>query len=190
MKRLPVFPNALPRRVAARGCVLLTLVGGAAFAQTTGTVNPNPAPAEPVVKQDVPPGGCMPIGLTASGEIVFPIQCKEFIDRERAKAVEQAPPAAAGKAATADEKPAAEPKPAVVQEKPAGRELEAVAPPQDATPGTSKPADKPAEAAAMPHRAGREPRKRAARSDDCSHYRTYDAATGTYRGYDGRRRSC
>ena len=59
---------------------------------------------------DVPPGGCMPIGLTASGEIVFPIQCKEFIDRERGKAVEQTPPAAAGKPVTADEKPAAEPK--------------------------------------------------------------------------------
>jgi hypothetical protein len=31
----------------------------------------------------------MPIGLTASGEIVFPIQCKEFIERQRGKAVEQ-----------------------------------------------------------------------------------------------------
>lgn len=89
MKRLTVFQSALARRVAARCCVLLTMMGGAALAQTTGTVNPNPAPAEPAVKQDVPPGGCMPIGLTASGEIVFPIQCKEFIDRERGKAVEQ-----------------------------------------------------------------------------------------------------
>lgn len=190
MKRLPVFPNALPRRVAARCCVLLTVMGGAALAQTTGTVNPNPAPAEPAVKQDVPPGGCMPIGLTASGEIVFPIQCKEFIDRERGKTVEQTPPPAAGKPVTADEKPAAEPKPAVAQEKPAARELEAGAPPQDGTPGISKPADKPAEAAAMPRRAEREPHRRAPRSEGCSHYRTYDAASGTYRGYDGRRRSC
>ena len=31
----------------------------------------------------------MPIGLTASGEIVFPIQCKEFIERQRGQALEQ-----------------------------------------------------------------------------------------------------
>jgi hypothetical protein len=190
MKRLTVFQSALARRVAARCCVLLTMMGGAALAQTTGTVNPNPAPAEPAVKQDVPPGGCMPIGLTASGEIVFPIQCKEFIDRERGKAVEQTLPAAAGKPATADEKPAAEPKPAVVQEKPAAKESEAGAPAQDATPEISKPADKPAEAAAMPRRADPDPRKRATRSEGCWHYRTYDAVSRTYRGYDGRRRSC
>ena len=73
--------------------LLLTVMSGAALAQTTGTVNQSPAPAEPSVKEDVPPGGCMPIGLTASGEIVFPIQCKELIDRQRGKAVEQKPAA-------------------------------------------------------------------------------------------------
>ncbi|MGC2810029.1 MAG: hypothetical protein WA303_06585 [Bradyrhizobium sp.] len=205
MKRLPALPKASPRRVAARCGILVTLISGAALAQTTGTVNPNPTPPEPTVKADVPPGGCMPIGLTASGEIVFPIQCKEFIDRERGKAVEQTPPAAAGKPAMADEKPAAaeqkpfvveqkppvvEEKPAVVEEKPAARQSEAAAPRQDAVPEISKPADQPVEAAAMPKRADHQPRKRALRSGDCSHYRTYDAASGTYRGYDGRRRSC
>jgi hypothetical protein len=44
----------------------------------------NSAPT--LVVEDVPPGGCMPIGLTASGEIVFPIQCKELIERHRAAA--------------------------------------------------------------------------------------------------------
>src|ERR1700716_4630256 len=72
--------------------LLLTAMSGAALAQTTGTVDPSPAPAEPSVKEDVPPGGCMPIGLTASGEIVFPIQCKEFIERQRGQGVEQKPP--------------------------------------------------------------------------------------------------
>src|SRR5579863_1349582 len=121
MKRLTVFQSALARRVAARCCVLLTMMGGAALAQTTGTVNPNPAPAEPAAKADVPLGGCMPIGLTASGEIVFPIQCKEFIDRERSKAaVEQTPRAAEGKPALADDKPGvAAQKPAVADERPA-----------------------------------------------------------------------
>src|SRR6266850_4406193 len=80
--------------------LLLAVMSGAALAQTTGTVNPKPAPAEPSVNEDVPPGGCMPIGLTVSGEIVFPIQCKEFIEQQRGKAVEQKP-------ATVEERPGA-----------------------------------------------------------------------------------
>jgi hypothetical protein len=217
MKCLSALSNAPLRRIAVRCCVLLTVTGGAALAQTTGTVNPGPAPAEPAAKADVPLGGCMPIGLTASGEIVFPIQCKEFIDRERGKAaVEQTPraapaladdkpavaeqkPAVAGeKPATAEPKPAlveerpadAEQKPAVVEEKPVPRQLEAVAPPQDAAPAIGKPTDKPVEAAAKPKRVNREAGKRASRSDGCSHFRTYDAASGSYRGYDGRRHPC
>lgn len=217
MKCLSALSNAPLRRIAVRCGVLLMVTGGAALAQTTGTVNPGPALADPATKADVPLGGCMPIGLTASGEIVFPIQCKEFIDRERGKAaVEQTPRAAGGKPALADDKPAvaeqkpavadekpaaaepkpamveerpadAEPKPAVVEEKPAPRQLEAVAPPQDAVPAIGK---KPVEAAAVPKRVNREAFKRASRSDGCSHFRTYDAASGSYRGYDGRRHSC
>ena len=89
-----------------------------------------------------------------------------------------------------NERPAdAEPKPAVVEEKPAPRQLEAVAPPQDAVPAIGKP-QQPVEAAAVPKRVNREACKRASRSDGCSHFRTYDAASGSYRGYDGRRHSC
>ena len=206
MKCPSALSNAPLRRIALHCCVLLTVTGGAALAQTTGTVNPGPAPAEPAAKADVPLGGCMPIGLTASGEIVFPIQCKEFIDRERSKAaVEPTPRAAEGKPALADDKPGvaeqkpamveqrpadAEPKPAVAEEKPAPRQLEAVAPPQDAASAIGKPADKPVEAAAAPKRVHREVGKRASRSDGCSHFRTYDAASGSYRGYDGRRHPC
>jgi hypothetical protein len=73
--------------------LLLSVTSGAALAQITGTVNPSPTQAEPSTKGDVPPGGCMPIGLTASGEIVFPIQCRELIERQRGKAVEQKPAA-------------------------------------------------------------------------------------------------
>ena len=80
--------------------LLLTVMSGAALAQTTGTVNPSPSPAAPSVKEDVPPGGCMPIGQTASGEMVFPIQCREFLERQRGKAAEQKP-------AAVEEKPAA-----------------------------------------------------------------------------------
>ena len=148
--------------------LLLTAMSGAALAQTTGTVDPSPAPAEPSVKEDVPPGGCMPIGLTASGEIVFPIQCKEFIERQRGQAVEQ--------------------KPAAVEEKPAAKQSEGK------VPVNSEPATKPVEAAPLPKPLEQqEPRERATSPDDryCfQHYRSYDPASGTYMGYDGRRRAC
>jgi hypothetical protein len=146
--------------------LLLTVMSGAALAQTTGTANPNSAPAAPSVKEDVPPGGCMPIGLTASGEIVFPIQCKEFIERQRGKAVEQ--------------------KPAAVEEKPETKQTEGVAP-------NSKPAIKPVETVPLPKRVEDAPRERAKSPDDryCSeHYRSYDPESGTYTGYDGKRRPC
>jgi hypothetical protein len=32
---------------------------------------------------DVPTGGCMPIGLTAQGELVFPMQCQALLERHR-----------------------------------------------------------------------------------------------------------
>jgi hypothetical protein len=147
--------------------LLTVMMSGAALAQTTGTVDPSPAPAEPSMKEDVPPGGCMPIGLTASGEIVFPIQCKEFIERQRGQTVEQ--------------------KPAAVEEKPAAKQSEG------AVPVNSEPAIKPVEAAPSPKPVEQEPRERAVSRDDryCSqHYRSYDPGSGTYMGYDGRRRSC
>ena len=34
-------------------------------------------------QDNVPPGGCMPIGLTARGDLVFAMQCRELIERER-----------------------------------------------------------------------------------------------------------
>jgi len=148
--------------------LLLTVTSGASLAQTTGTVNPSPAP-EPSAKEDAPPGGCMPIGLTASGEIVFPIQCKEIIERERGKAVEQKP-------AAAEEKPAAT------------KQSEGTAP------ENSNPVIKPVETVTLPKRVEDVPRERAKNSPDdryCSeHYRSYDPASRTYMGYDGQRRSC
>ena len=152
--------------------LLLSVMSSAALAQTTGAVNPSPGSAQPSVNEDVPPGGCMPIGLTSSGEIVFPIQCKEFIERHRGTAVEQKPAAA-------------EDKPAAVEEKPAANgNREAVAPEK------SKPANKPVETAPLPKRVEDEPRERAVSSSHCTHFRSYDPASGTYRGYDGRVHSC
>jgi hypothetical protein len=186
MRHLLVLPAALARCLAALFCVLIMVMSGAALAQTTGTANPSSDPAQPSVKEDVPPGGCMPIGLTASGEIVFPIQCKEFIERERGKAVEQKPAAAAEKATAAPSEGVA----AVEQKPAAAEEKAAAAPSEGVAPENSKPAQNPDETAVLPKRVRDEPRKRTMSQNGCQHYRTYDPTSGTYRGYDGRHHSC
>jgi hypothetical protein len=230
---------------------LLVVMSSTALAQTTGAVNPGPAPMQPSVSQpsvneNVPLGGCMPIGLTASGEIVFPIQCRELIERARGKVLEQKPATVEGKSAALEQKPAAaeeksaaveakpaavearpaaaeakpaaaeeksaaveakptaveeksaavdekpaavEEKPAAVEEKPAAAQSEK--PPEGAAPDDSRPAIKPGETVPLPME--REPRQRAASAtspNGCQHYRTYNPASGTYRGFDGRTRPC
>lgn len=161
MKRLSALQATIARPAAALCCILLSVMSGAALAQTTGTVAPSPTPAQRSADDDVPPGGCMPIGLTVSGEIVFPILCKEFIERHRGMPVGQ--------------------KPAAVEDNPPAKQSEGVAP------ENSKPANKPPETAQLPKRVG----QRGMSPDECAQrYRSYDAASGTYRSYDGRRRPC
>jgi len=121
--------------------LLLSVMSGASLAQTTGTANPSGAPAEPSVKEDISPGGCMPIGLTASGQIVFPIQCRELIEQQREKAVEQ---------------------PAGVEEKPVGvEEKSATKQSEDVAATNSQPAIKPVETVSLPKRVEHKPRERA-----------------------------
>jgi hypothetical protein len=44
----------------------------------------DPAQAQQPKKQDdIPPGGCTPIGLTASGEMVFPLLCRALLEQQR-----------------------------------------------------------------------------------------------------------
>jgi hypothetical protein len=76
-----------------------------------------------------------------------------------------------------------EQKPAGVEEKPAAKQSE------DVAAENSKPENKPIETAPLPKRVEHEPRGRAL-SPNCFYYRTYDPASGTYRSYDGRIRSC
>ena len=218
MKRLLAFQSGLACRAGALGCVLLAAMSGAALAQTTGAVNPKPASEEPSVNEEPPPGGCMPIGLTASGEIVFPFQCKAFIERQKAAdqkpaaaenvkpvAAEQKPgaaeektvakqPAATETSAIAEVKPAAveekpapaEVKPAAAEEKPAAVEEKTAAKQQDrVAPDNGKPATEPVDTVPLPRRA-----ERTIGPPGCTHFRTYDSASGTYRTYDGRRREC
>jgi len=60
-------------------------------------------------------------------------------------------------------------------------------------PENSKPAIKPVETVPFPKRVEHEPRGRPMSPNDghdCQRYQTYDPASGTYKGYDGRRHSC
>ena len=162
-------------------CIVIMLVSSTVFAQTTGTVNPNVAPSEPSVTEDAPPGGCMPIGLTASGEIVFPFQCKGVIERHREKSsdeksLQEKPPAS--EAQSIDQKPAAEEKPRM--EQPAANRQDNF----HSIEGTG------AKAVSAPKRDKHKPRGRSVGLEGCQRYRTYDSEFRNYRGYDGRRHSC
>src|SRR5882757_840792 len=100
MKRLSSLQSA-PDMIAARllapaafvlCCVLPAVMGGAALAQTGSLADPSPTAAQSSPKEDdPPPGGCKPIGLTVSGEVVFPLECKEFIERQKAMISKPAP---------------------------------------------------------------------------------------------------
>ena len=159
--------TALGLCAVALCCVSIMMKNGAAFSQTTGTVDS--APTVPPANEDAPAGGCMPIGLTASGEIVFPIQCKEFIERARGKTVE--------------------PQPIARGDEPAGdQQREVIAPTTSESADKPVEADKPVVTSALPRRVER--KQRVKESNDCTRYSTYDKASGTYKGYDGRRRSC
>jgi hypothetical protein len=189
----------LARLAAALCCVLLIAMGSSLFAQTTGTANPKAAPVEPSVKQDdLPPGGCLPIGLTISGEVVFPFQCKEFLERlkardQKAAVGKEKPATAQEESASLQQKPAAtEEKPTSTEQKPpAAKEEMTAAKRQDTVaPESSITVDVPVEKTPLQKRAERSSRERAIGQPGCTHFRTYDPESGTYRSYDGHRRSC
>lgn len=198
-----------------------------------------------------PPGGCTPIGVTVSGEIVFPMTCKDFIERHKAKdrastaaetkpatteaskapdaveadkalttgeaskapdAVEADKELTAGEANRAPAKADVSSAPAAVEaskaptaadpgkpDEKAAKPAAAKAAADEAAPPVTKqaavasapadivkPSTEPATTAALSKRT----RARVAGSPGCTRFRTYEAASGTYRDYGGRRRSC
>jgi len=174
----------IARLAAALCCVHLAAMGSSLLAQTTGSVNPKAAPVEPSTKEDMlPPGACMPIGVTVSGEIVFPFQCKDFIERQ--KAADQKPAAAEEKPAAAGERPPG------AQEKPTAPEEKAATKlPATEESDNGKPAAEPTETGAILEHPKGEHRARSVTAPGCTRFRTYDPESGTYRSYDGHRRSC
>jgi BA14K-like protein len=184
MKGLFVLQTVLALRETALCCVLITLISGVAHTQTPDPVDPSPAPTEPSTKQDMlPPGACMPIGVTVSGEIVFPFQCKDFIEQQ--KAADQKPAAAEKKPAAAGERPPG------AQEKPTAPEEKAATKlPATEESDNGKTAAEPTETAAIPKHSKGEHRARNVTAPGCTRFRTYDPESGTYRSYEGHRRSC
>jgi len=113
--------------------------------------------------------------------------------------VEEKPAAAPEKPAVAEDKPPlAKDKSAVVEDKPAAAEEKpttadakaATKPSDDAAIDNSQPGIKPGDTIPLPKRADRRLREHAAGVPGCTGFRTYDAASGTYRGFDGRTHPC
>jgi hypothetical protein len=48
-------------------------------------------PEQPKKQDDIPPGGCTPIGLTASGEMVFPLLCRALLEQQRGPISQEVP---------------------------------------------------------------------------------------------------
>lgn len=195
MKLLSAVQITRDRFAATLLCCFLIVTSGAAFAQTTGTVNPNAAPIEPKENEDLPPGGCMPIGLTASGEVVFPFQCKNFIERQ--KSADRKAAAPEEKPAKEEDGPAAETggqMPPILDATPSqdavSAEVKSAGMQEDSKPTIVKPADKPVEKPRLQKRVQREPRQRAIGPPGCTRFRSYDPESGTYRNYEGRRLLC
>ena len=65
----------------------ISLLATAALAQASDKsangIGQRSAQAEIPKTDSVPAGGCMPIGLTARGDLVFPMQCRELLERQR-----------------------------------------------------------------------------------------------------------
>ena len=51
---------------------------------TSVTTVAQPSESQPQAGEGPPPGGCTPIGVTASGEVVFPLTCWDFIEKHKA----------------------------------------------------------------------------------------------------------
>jgi len=172
------FPLIIQARLARwSGALLLGVVCSAALAQTTGSMDPTGDRSSSGAKPEPPPGGCTPIGVTASGEIVFPLLCKDFLERFRLSSQ---------KAAGVD----VSQKPETEKNSPVGAAGEKTDKPSETTGSVElEPAAEPAEKASLAKGpAGRLTGRRA--PIDCTRFRSYDPASRTYRDFHGRQRPC
>lgn len=179
------------RQIFVGLCYLLLSAGGA-IAQPADT-SMSASGAAAVSPEQPPPGGCMPIGITAAGDVVFPFACKDLIDLHRGKGpqtplqpdVSQAPAPRDGADPTADTIKATGS--VAIGQQSRGAELEGIngadgASAQPVPPDNEKPE----------LNRGKRKTSRASRGDPvgCTSFRTYDPKTESYRDFNGRRRPC
>ncbi|WP_315768142.1 MULTISPECIES: hypothetical protein [unclassified Bradyrhizobium] len=153
------------RAVIIGGAILLKVACGTAWAETADPPSAPPASPGETAKDSGPFGGCEPIGLTASGELVFPLECKKAIKKpadapvasdEKAPSAEKsvttdAKPAAADKSAATPENSTAEAKPATIETGTAAKEeVPKAAAAETTATATAKPVREAAAAAAKP----------------------------------------
>ena len=154
-------------------CQLLLMVG-VGIAQTTGSVHPSGGPETALAEP--PPGGCMPIGVTAAGNMVFPFACKDLIARHRG--AEQGPTPSESKIPPAANKAAA----VSVDQEAINRAEGAKVQPQQIG-SDNKPAETPKQTDVGSRLSPGGP-------SGCTHFRSYDPKSETYRDYGGRRLPC
>jgi hypothetical protein len=139
------FRFAFVRKVAPLGAAFLLVgTGGHALAQTTGSVEQGADRTQSQAKEEPPPGGCMPIGVTASGEIVFPFLCKGFIEQHKAAQQQPADEADRKPAAVEEQRPAVDGKPDKAEDRSAAKRADT------AVPEAPKPAAEATEVAPRP----------------------------------------
>ena len=139
---------------------------------------------------DPPPGACLPIGVTASGEVVFPLLCKDFLDRTKGQPASQSideQKQSAEKPTSLDhnsdfetkvmQKPPTEKAPEAVQVEPNSVDTVASIQPSFHTSPKLRTHTK----SHLRHARG---------SRGCTQYRTFDPDSKTYRDYSGHRRVC
>jgi hypothetical protein len=134
MKRLSALPTGFASRICAMCSVVLMLTSAVALAQSTDAANSPPAPPS---APDEASTGCDPIGLTASGEVVFPFRCKGVIELQRAAATKPADPKpdAAAVASAVQQKPQQK-----LQAHPVAGSAKTAAHPASVAPTNAKPA--------------------------------------------------
>ena len=149
---------------------------------------------DPASKTEEPaPGACLPIGVTASGEVVFPLLCKDFLDRTKGQPASQSTGEqrqSVEKPASLDQdsdlenrvvqKPLTEKPPEAAQVEPNSND--AVASIQSPSQASSKLLTD-----TKPHL---QHLRSVSGSRGCALYRTFDPGSKTYRDYNGHRRTC
>lgn len=170
--------------------VLLAILCCGARAQQPPTAGPTTKSLENSHADETPLGGCLPIGVTSSGEVVFPFLCKEFLDRNKGVAAttptEREITASERSDSTAT---SIEPKDKIATEKQgSGQEK---SPPTPSTVETVSSINMPQTGVTKaPTKAKSQRQTRSSSRGGCAGYRTFDPESATYRDYSGRRRVC